>query len=81
MILRRDRYAYCETTADISTKPRWIVDFLIVIEQGLLIWSGYKSDREGGGEEGGSGSLALAKLQIPALVLARYPKPHAIPQS
>ena len=26
---------------------------------------------------GGGGSLALAKLQIPALVLTRYPKLHA----
>ena len=37
------------------------------------IWSGHKSDREGGGEEGGGWSLALAKLQVPALILARYP--------
>ena len=37
MILRQDRCVYRETTADSSTKPRWIVDFLIVIEQGLLI--------------------------------------------
>ena len=31
----------------------------------------------GGGEKGGGGSLALAKLQIAALVLVRYPKLHA----
>ena len=35
----------------------------------------------GGREEGMAGSLALAKLQIPVLVLARYPKLHAKCQS
>ena len=61
MVLRRDRCVYRETTADSSTKPRYVrrlVDYLtIVIEQRKLadFWSGYKSDRVGGGEEGGGG--------------------------
>ena len=49
--------------------------FTIVIEQDLLIFGqDTRVIERGGGEvEGGGGSLALAKLQIPALVLARYP--------
>ena len=34
------------------------------------VWSGYQSIRKGGG---GGVSLSLAKLQVPAVVLARYP--------
>ena len=76
VILRRDRCVCRETTADSSAKPRLVVDSLIVvIEQDLLIFGQDTRVIEKGGREkgGGGGSLALAKLQIPALVLARYP--------
>ena len=49
-----------------------VVDSRIAVEQDL----GTRV-AERGEERGGGGSLSLAKLQIPALVLARHPKLHA----
>ena len=39
-ILRRDKCAYRETTADSSIEPRAVLDHVIVIVQGLLILVG-----------------------------------------
>ena len=72
---------YRETTADSSTKPRKAVDSycyqarLAALGQDTRVIESVEERR------GGGGSLALAKLQIPALVLARYSKLHAKGQS